>query len=134
MKKELLHKTISMLADFQVKGAKGLDFSVCYPQPEFNRRSIYWDLNYFKYNFLKTTEMDFQEDLLENDFDKLANTLLEDDNSTCMYRDFQSRHVRIVNGEPSVIDFQEDVMDPYITMWLFSVASQSQLSNELRDD
>ena len=63
--KEMLHKTISMLADFQVIGAKNLDFNVCYPLPEFNERSVYWDLNYFKYNFLKTTGMDFQEELLE---------------------------------------------------------------------
>ena len=48
---ELLHKTIAMLADFQVEGAKDLNFDVCYPQPEFNERSVYWDLNYFKYNY-----------------------------------------------------------------------------------
>ena len=55
--KELLHKTIAKLADFQVEAAKGLNFDVCYPQPEFNERSVYWDLNYFKYSFLKTTGM-----------------------------------------------------------------------------
>lgn len=133
--KELLHKTISMLADFQVKGAKGLDFSVCYPQPEFNRRSIYWDLNYFKYNFLKTTEMDFQEDLLENDFDKLANTLLEDDNSTFMYRDFQSRNVMIVNGEPYFIDFQGGRKGPvYYDVASFLWQAKANFPNELRDE
>lgn len=104
--KELLHKTIALLADFQVLGAKDLDFSVCYPQAEFNHRSVHWDLNYFKYNFLKTTGMEFQEDLLENDFDKLSQHLLQDESDTFLYRDFQSRNVMLVDGRPYFIDYQ----------------------------
>lgn len=104
--KELLHRVITLLADFQVLGAKDLDFSVCYPQDKFNHRSVHWDLNYFKYNFLKTTGMEFQEDLLENDFDKLAQHLLQDDSDTFLYRDFQSRNVMLVEGHPYFIDYQ----------------------------
>lgn len=133
--KELLHKTIAQLADFQVKGAKDLDFSVCYPQPEFNRRSVYWDLNYFKYNFLKTTDMDFQEDLLENDFDKLAATLLEDINNTFLYRDFQSRNVMLVNKEPYFIDFQGGRKGPvYYDVASFLWQAKANFPNELRDE
>ena len=62
--KEMLRKTMRKLPAVQVLGAQGLDFSVCYPQPEFNERSILWDLNYFKYCFLKATGLDFQENLL----------------------------------------------------------------------
>ena len=98
--KELLHKTISKLAEFQVKGADGLDFNICYPLSEFNRRSVLWDLNYFKYNFLKTTGLEFSEDRLENDFEKIAEVLLKDKSETFMYRDFQSRNVIIFEGEP----------------------------------
>ena len=104
--KELLHKTIALLADFQVLGANDLDFSVCYPQAEFNHRSVHWDLNYFKYSFLKTTGMEFQEDLLENDFDKLSQHLLQDESDTFLYRDFQSRNVMLVDGRPYFIDYQ----------------------------
>ena len=104
--KALLHKTISLLADFQYRGARDLDFGVCYPLPAFDHRSVMWDLNYFKYSFLKTTGMDFREDLLENDFEKLAEALLRDDTPTFMYRDFQSRNVMLVNGNPYFIDFQ----------------------------
>src|SRR5690554_2391583 len=98
--KELLHQAIAMLADFQVKGAEGLDFNACYPLAEFDKRSIHWDLNYFKYSFLKTTGMDFREDLLENDFEKLAEDLLQDQSDTFLYRDFQSRNVMLVDGVP----------------------------------
>ena len=62
--KELLRKTIRLLPAIQFAGADGFDFSRCYPQSEFNQRSILWDLNYFKYCFLKATVMEFQEDKL----------------------------------------------------------------------
>lgn len=68
--KEMLRKTIRLLPSIQFAGADGFDFSHCYPQAEFNQRSILWDLNYFKYCFLKATGLEFQEDKLEDDFQK----------------------------------------------------------------
>ncbi|MDD3787545.1 MAG: RNase adapter RapZ [Petrimonas sp.] len=133
--KDLLHKTIASLADFQVKGAEGLDFNVCYPQPEFNRRSIYWDLNYFKYNFLKTTGMDFQEDLLENDFEKLGKALLSDKSERFLYRDFQSRNVMLVDGNPYFIDFQGGRKGPvYYDVASFLWQAKANFPSELRDE
>ena len=133
--KELLHKTISELADFQVKGARDFDFKVCFPQPEFNRRSVMWDLNYFKYNFLKTTGMDFQEELLENDFEKMADTLLEDDSDTFLYRDFQSRNVMLVDGEPYFIDYQGGRRGPvYYDVASFLWQAKANFPPELREE
>src|SRR5574344_1141331 len=111
--KELLRKTIRLLPAVQFAGADGLDFSVCYPQPEFNQRSIMWDLNYFKYCFLKATCLDFQEDRLEDDFQKMADVLMRSLSATFMYRDFQSRNVMIKNGEPYFIDFQGGRKGPF---------------------
>ncbi len=102
----LLAKTIHLLPEIQYNGAKNLDYSYCYPQPEFNERSILWDLNYFKYCFLKPTGLDFQENLLEDDFMKMCNVLLQCESDTFLYRDFQSRNVMIKDGEPYFIDFQ----------------------------
>ena len=104
--KEILRKTMQKLPEFQVDGAKGFDFSVCYPQPEFNERSIFWDLNYFKYNFLKTTGVDFQENRLEDDFERFSKVLLQSKTDTFLYRDFQSRNVMVKDDEPYFIDFQ----------------------------
>jgi len=133
--KELLHKTISLLADFQYLGASGLDFSVCYPLPEFNHRSVMWDLNYFKYSFLKTTGMEFQEDLLENDFEKMAATLLKDATETFMYRDFQSRNVMLVDGNPFFIDFQGGRKGPlYYDVASFLWQAKANFPAELRDE
>lgn len=102
----LLKKVICLLPELQVKGAEGMDFGHCYPQAEFNRRSVLWDLNYFKYCFLKTAGIDFQEDRLEDDFDKFADILLAEPSDFFMYRDFQSRNVMLKKGKPYFIDFQ----------------------------
>lgn len=102
----LLEKTMRSLAQLQVIGAENLDFNICYPQPEFNMRSVMWDLNYFKYCFLKITGLEFQEDELENAFVRFADQLLRFASSTFMYRDFQSRNVMVLNDEISFIDFQ----------------------------
>jgi len=111
--RKLLVKTIRRLPDFQFAGADGLDFSKCYPAAEFDRRSIMWDLNYFKYCFLKATGLEFEEDRLEDDFSRMADVLMQSDSSTFMYRDFQSRNVMIADGEPWFIDFQGGRRGPY---------------------
>lgn len=103
---DLCIKTIKALPDIQFRGAEGLDFNVCYPQPAFDRRTVMWDLNYFKYCYLKATGIPFLETKLEDDFQKLADQLLCDDTQTFLYRDFQTRNVMIKDGEPYFIDFQ----------------------------
>ena len=104
--KRLLVKTIRKLPDLQFAGADGMDFRHCYPSPGFDARSIMWDLNYFKYCFLKATGLDFLEGKLEDDFQRLTDVLLRSSSATFMYRDFQSRNVMIKDGEPWFIDFQ----------------------------
>lgn len=133
--KRLLHKTIRLLPKIQFSGAEGFDFSYCYPQSEFNSRSILWDLNYFKYCFLKATGVDFQENKLEDDFQKMADVLLEDASSTFMYRDFQSRNVMVKDGEPWLIDFQGGRKGPiYYDVASFLWQAKAKYPKELRED
>lgn len=104
---ELLGRSISMLADFQFKGAQGLDYSVCFPQKEFDARMVYFDQNYFKYCFLKPSGMEFDEIALDDEFRKMKEILLKADRyDTFMYRDFQARNIIVRNGEPWFIDYQ----------------------------
>ncbi len=135
IEKDLLHKTISMLADFQVEGAKDLDYKVCYPQSEFNERSVHWDLNYFKYSFLKTTGMEFQENLLEDDFERLTQKLIENKTNTFLFRDFQSRNVMLVNEEPYFIDFQGGRKGPvYYDVASFLWQAKANFPDDLRNE
>lgn len=104
--RDLLCKVVEKLPKIQFKGAEGLDFNVCYPEPAFGERMILFDLNYFKYCFLKATGLDFNEVLLQDDFEKFKEDLLEDMGDTFMYRDFQARNVMLKDDVPFFIDFQ----------------------------
>ena len=130
---QLLRKVIRLLPVLQCKGAEGLDFGQCYPQPAFNRRSVLWDLNYFKYCFLKATGIDFQEDRLEDDFQAMADVLLEEDTPTFMYRDFQSRNVMLRGDEPWFIDFQGGRRGPvYYDVASFLWQAKANFPDDLR--
>lgn len=137
--KELLRKTIRLLPSIQFAGADGFDFEQCYPQAEFNQRSILWDLNYFKYCFLKATGLEFQENKLEDDFQKMADVLLRSSSATFMYRDFQSRNVMIKDGEPWFIDFQGGRKGPFFYdvasfLWQAKARYPETLRQELLDE
>ena len=137
--KELLRKTIRLLPAIQFAGADGFDFSHCYPQPEFNQRSILWDLNYFKYCFLKATGLEFQEDKLEDDFQKMSDVLLRSSSATFMYRDFQSRNVMIKDDKPWFIDFQGGRKGPFFYdvasfLWQAKAQYPDTLKKELLEE
>jgi aminoglycoside/choline kinase family phosphotransferase len=102
----LVERAIRALAHIQVEGAKAFDWSVCFPVPVMDERAIRWDLNYFKYCFLKGTKIEFSEPKLEDEFDKLVAVILAQPAETFLYRDFQSRNVMIRDGQPYFIDFQ----------------------------
>lgn len=102
----LLERAIRALAHIQVVGAKDFDWNQCFPVPAMDERSIRWDLNYFKYCFLKGTKIDFSEPKLEDEFDKIVKVILTQPAETFLYRDFQSRNVMIKDGKPYFIDFQ----------------------------
>ncbi len=135
MEKLLLHKTIRLLPQVQCLGAEGLDFTRCHPQAAFDSRTILWDLNYFKYCFLKASGLDFQENQLEDDFQKMVNILLEEPFDTFMYRDFQSRNVMIKENEPWLIDFQDGRKGPlYYDVASFLWQAKANYPTPLREE
>ena len=130
----MLSRTIRQLAHIQVEGAKDMDWSVCYPVPAFDRKSIFWDLNYFKYDFLKLIGIDFSEPELEADFEHLADALLAAPCDVFMYRDFQSRNVMIYENEPYFIDFQGGRRGPiYYDLASFLWQAKANFPQSLRE-
>ena len=100
-------RVLEWLPRFQVEGARLIDFRHAYPRAAFDRQSIVWDLNYFKYHFLKLAQIPFNEERLERDFELLADFLLQADTSLFLYRDFQSRNIMLDDaGGPRFIDYQ----------------------------
>ncbi len=102
----LLARAIRALAHIQIEGAKDFDWSVCFPVPAMDERAIRWDLNYFKYCFLKGTGIEFSEPRLEDDFDHLVQVITAQPADAFLYRDCQSRNIMIKDGQPYFIDFQ----------------------------
>lgn len=103
---EAYRKTVAALPRFQVEAGRDLNYKVCYPRASFDRQSIAWDLNYFKYYFLRLAGVPFSEQALEDDFGRLSRFLLAAPRGYFLYRDFQSRNVMLRAGEPWFIDYQ----------------------------
>jgi aminoglycoside/choline kinase family phosphotransferase len=131
---EVYKKIVDQMPSIQYEVARDLDFAKCYPRSAFDRQSIQWDLNYFKYNFLKLADIPFHEQKLEDDFQRLIDYLLEAPANFFLYRDFQSRNIMLHNDEVYFIDFQggrQGALQYDLASLLFE--SKINLSPEFRD-
>jgi aminoglycoside/choline kinase family phosphotransferase len=125
---EMYRQVLKELARFHFEADKYIDYKLSYPRKVFDRNSVLWDLNYFKYMFLKLSGTPFSEQLLEVDFQQLARSVEKVNKSGFLYRDFQSRNVMIKGGVPWFIDFQGGrkgaphydaaslLLDPYVEL------------------
>ena len=103
---KVYEKVIKDLPRIQVEAGQGIDYSKCYPRAEFDRQSMMWDLNYFKYYFLKLAKVSFDEQALESDFESFCTFLLCAQKDYFLFRDFQSRNIMLKDNVPYYIDFQ----------------------------
>ena len=103
---EAYRQVVGLLPRFQIEAGRDLNYKICYPRGSFDRQSIAWDLNYFKYYFLRLSGIPFNEQALELDFGRLTRFLLTAPREYFLYRDFQSRNVMLRNGKPFFLDYQ----------------------------
>jgi aminoglycoside/choline kinase family phosphotransferase len=99
-------KVVAILPRFQVEAGRDFDYRQCYPISSFDQQSIAWDLNYFKYYFLRLAGIPFNEHALEDDFGRLTEFLLSAPRDYFLYRDFQSRNILLRDGQPYFVDYQ----------------------------
>jgi aminoglycoside/choline kinase family phosphotransferase len=133
VEKFALRAAISALPQLQFEGVKAVDFSKCYPQAELDRRTVMWDLSYFKYYFLKPQIQDVDELKLEVDFETFAGSICAEKNSCFLLRDFQSRNVMWHNDQPWFIDFQGGRKGmPHYDVASFLYQAKANFPDELR--
>ncbi len=132
----LLEKAVRMLARFHYEGSDGMDYTKCFPVDAFDRQSVMWDLNYFKYSFLNTSGISYSEPRLEADIVRLAEDVdrVTRNESRFMLRDFQSRNVMVKDGEVYFIDYQGGRRGPSAyDLASFLWQAKAGFSHELRE-
>jgi len=128
-------KVVAALPQFQMTAKKGLDMSVAYPRAAFDRQSMQWDLNYFKYYYLKMVYIPFNEQLLEDDYQRFMDYLLSVDDHYFLYRDFQSRNIMVYQDDVWFIDYQggrKGALQYDIASLLYD--AKADLSPEIREE
>jgi aminoglycoside/choline kinase family phosphotransferase len=103
---EAYRKVVAILPRFQVEAGRDVNYEACYPIGSFDRQSVAWDLNYFKYYFLRLAGVPFNEQALEDDFGRLIDFLMTAERQYFLYRDFQSRNIVLRDGQPYFVDYQ----------------------------
>ena len=132
---ELYRKVVAQLPKFQMTAKQGLDMSVAYPRAAFDRQSMQWDLNYFKYYYLKMAYIPFNEQLLEDDYQRFMDYLLSVDDDYFLYRDFQSRNIMVLENDVWFIDYQggrKGALQYDIASLLYD--AKADLSPEIREE
>lgn len=135
---EFVRAALSSLVRMQVLDRKLWSDAVAYP--EFSRRQIIWDLNYFKYEYLKNTSVAFDEEALEDDFERFAERIMSLPREFWgfMMRDCQSRNVMLCDDVPYFIDFQGGRLGPCIYdavsfLWQAKARFEPRFRDEMAD-
>lgn len=105
-------KIVELLAKTQIEGGKKIDFNHTFSYPKLDKTLILRDLFQFKFYFLNTLGIDYNQGKLIKDFDLFASQFDKLSPKGFVFRDFQSRNIMIKENEPYFIDYQGGLYGP----------------------
>lgn len=132
----LCRKAIDQLVRLQIIGNENIDTKRCYPVPAMTEDSVRWDLDYFKYCFLKVSGISVDEPRLESEFKAIVQAITSARPRLFIHRDFQSRNILIFNDDAWIIDFQGGRIGPALYdivsfLWQARAGFPDTVKNEL---
>lgn len=131
---KIFEQIIRELIKFQILPQEKIDYNKAFPRHSFDKQSIMWDLNYFKYYFLKVFYIPFDEQLLEDDFNAFAAYLTSIESPYFMYRDFQSRNIMLKDDNLYFIDYQGGRKGPlHYDLASLLYSAKTDLPQDMRD-
>ena len=116
---QLYERLMALLVRFQTVALDEFPLGYCTPRQHYDTRAARWDLQSFKYLFLRPLAVRVDEDRLEDEIGLLADRVRTLPLFGFMHRDFQSRNIMVRDGEFYCIDYQSGREGPL----LYDVAS-----------
>lgn len=103
---QFYQKSLSQLANLQIKSKNTIDYNNCYDFKAFDKHQVLNDLFYFKDFFIERLNIPYSKNQLINDFFQIVEVIQSFDHSYFLFRDFQARNIFINNNEAYFIDYQ----------------------------
>lgn len=104
--KEIYKKVLFDLFDIQLCAREQSFNSLFEACNSFGIEQVLFDLNYFKNNFLSKANISFDEQKLNEEFDRWSKDIGSKEQRFFMYRDCQGRNIMLQGGKHTFIDFQ----------------------------
>lgn len=128
-------QVLQQLATLHVQGARDIELEFLLSPRIFDAQGMLWDLQYFKYYYLKLFDIPFDEAALERDFERLSTWLTQAPLVYLNLRDCQSRNIQVFQNRLYFIDYQGARLGPaaYDVVSLLWQA-RANIPNEVRTE
>lgn len=103
---KLYEHVLELLPRFQIEAGATIDYGKCHPNSDFSSDALRSDMASFSRELVPRLLPDYDTQRLQGDFCVLIDFLARARGGFFLYRDFQSRNVMILDGQPWFIDFQ----------------------------
>lgn len=133
--KKYYFEIIELLAKTQLEAGKSIDFYKAYSYPRLDKTLILRDLFLFKFYFLNSINITYNQGKLIKDFDLFASQFEQLSPKGFVFRDFQSRNIMIKDDKPYFIDYQGGLYGPiFYDLVSLTWQAKANLSTDFKNE